>query len=373
MDTIKLPDKWLEHDRKVKPYIWSHRITGYLHTALGLGCLVYLFLQYRGLHFEWWLKGYVSRPILLWLGYFGIIGAAWKVLSLPFSTTHHLIEKKYGLSKQAFLPWLWDYVKACLLGAVLGSVALGIVIFCLYFFGDLWWFPCATFLVLFSILLAELTPVLLIPIFYKLKPLEDGPLKQRLLALTSKFGIQVRDVYHLGLGEKTEKGNAAFVGLGKTKRILIGDTLYTKHSPEEVEAVFAHELGHQVHNDLWKGIGVSTFFLYVGFFVAQWVAKRLFGVSLDTQIDSPFNALIFFVTLSVIQMPFGVAQSWYSRSRERMADFFAAEVIGVGKALADSLEKLTFQNYSFFKPNPILEFLNYSHPAPWRRITSLKK
>jgi len=227
-------------------------------------------------------------------------------------------------------------------------------------------------LLLFSIVLAQLAPILLIPIFFKLEPMEDGSLKTRLLNLCQKFKIDVKEVYNLGLGEKTEKGNAAFVGIGKTKRIIIGDTLYKKFPEEEVEAVFAHELGHQVHNDLWKGIGLGAVILFVGFFIAQYLTTGILSSWFQTDISHPFGMFVFFIVLSIVQMPLNIAQTLFSRNRERAADAFAAEKIGLGKPLAGALERLTYQNWGYFKPNEWVEWLTFSHPAPWRRITKLR-
>jgi STE24 endopeptidase len=202
--------------------------------------------------------------------------------------------------------------------------------------------------------------------------MDSGPLKERLLKMCQDFGVEVKEVYHLGMGEKTEKGNAAFVGLGKTKRIMIGDTLYKKFPPEQVEAVFAHELGHQVHNDLWKGIVLSSAFLFVGFYITQELLKQYVNPYFQTEMIHPFGVLTFFVVFSIVQMPVGLIQSLFSRWRERLADQFAFERIGNGEKLADALERLTYQNRGLFKPNTLIEFFTYSHPAPWRRIHKLR-
>lgn len=369
---MTVPKLWSDHDTRVKPYVWSHRWVGMARSAVGLAFMAVLVFGLRGKHLEWMLNAFTRRPFVLWLWYFGALGLFWEVISFPFSWLSYRIERKHGLSKQAFGPWLWDKVKGLLVGAVLGAVALGIVYASVAGFGPTWWAWCATFFLLFSIVLAQLAPVLLIPLFFKMKPMEAGPLKERLLSLCAKFGVEVKDVYHLGLGEKTEKGNAAFVGLGKTKRILIGDTLYEKYPVEQVEAVFAHELGHQVHNDLWKGIAFSAIFTYIAFGIANDLALHWALPGLDAQLDRPFGMLVFFVLLSVVQIPIGILQAMFSRQRERMADAFASDTTGLAAPLADALEQLTLQNWSFFQPNAFLEFLTYSHPAPWRRITKLR-
>jgi len=282
------------------------------------------------------------------------------------------VERSHHLSKQSYLSWFWDKIKGWLVGGILGCLFLFILYGCVSRFANDWWWVTALLFMFVSIGLAQLAPVVLIPIFFQLEPMETGPLKERLLKMCESFKVEVKDVYHLGMGEKTEKGNAAFVGLGKTKRIMIGDTLYKKFPPEQVEAVFAHELGHQVHNDLWKGILLSGLFLFLGFYLTDLALDKYFFPYFETDMSHPFGVLCFSVVFSIIQKPIGLFQTLFSRWRERMADQFAFERIGSGEKLADALEKLTYQNHGLFKPNSLIEFFTYSHPAPWRRITKLR-
>ncbi len=366
------PAPWTAHDQSIKPYLWSHRAVGWASRILGLLFLAALLLDSRGQALQHALRERISSSYLVWLAYFGSLGAILEVVSLPLSLASHWVERKFQLSKQSYGSWFLDRLKGYAVGIVLGGIVLSFIFVAVHLWRPYWWLICAVFLILFSILLAQLAPVLLIPIFFKLKPMAEGPLKTRLLDLCKRFNIEVKDVFHLGMSDKTEKGNAAFTGLGRTKRILIGDTLYEKFPAEEVEAVFAHELGHQVHNDLWKGIGLSVFTMLLGFYLAQWVMGAYVERWFDTPVETPFGMLLFFVTLSVVQTPFGWLTVAFSRQREREADRFGAETIGVAKPLGDALERLTFQNRGLFKPNAIIEFFSYSHPAPWRRISKLR-
>ncbi len=362
------PKTWSEHDQKVRPYVWSHRFVSYARLLLGLAFLVFGFKRKIFWGWQMEIEAWAAHPWVAWLAYFGLLGVTWEILSFPASFASYRVERSFGLSRQKVGAWFIDQMKGWGVGAVLGAIILSALFWVVRICGQSWWAFAATFLVLFSILLAQLAPVLFIPLFFKLKPLPAGELKERLLALCQKFQIHVKEIYHLGMGEKTEKGNAAFTGLGRTKRILIGDTLYEKYPADQVEAVFAHELGHQVHNDLWKGIFFSTFWIYLGFYVTN----RVFG-GMQEEISRPLGMLIFFLLFTLIQIPIGVLQAAYSRNRERAADAFAAETTKLSVPLADSLERLTLQNWGYFHPNPILEFLTYSHPAPWRRITRLRK
>lgn len=367
-----LPNHWLEHDRKVAPYIWTNRLIHWSEGLVGLLLLLAFVLTPLGRDLDAKIAQAFASGYLQYFAYLGVVAATWEAISFPFSLCSYHVERRFGLSKQALGSWLGDQLKGLVLKIVFGAIVLSLIRVSVEHAGENWWLVCATLFFLFSVALAQLAPVLLIPIFFKMKPMEDGPLKQRLLELCRQFKIQVKEVYHLGLGEKTEKGNAAFMGLGKTKRIVIGDTLYEKYAPEEVEAVFAHELGHQVHNDLWKGLALSTFLLYFSFWAVNAICVSWAFQAAATDITHPFGLLIFFAVFSAVQMPLGVFQAAYSRSRERAADAFALNKSGLAKYLADALEKLTVQNYGQFRPNGLMEFLFYSHPAPWRRILKLR-
>lgn len=367
-----IPQAWKDHDKSIKNYLWSHRVLSYTKSALGLFLLAFGFFSFRLGFLEVWVEAQVEHPFSRWLLYLFIIGAFWEIVSLPFSIGHHSIERSHKLSKQTYGNWFWDKIKGYFVGGIIGTIALAALYLCVIYSENYWWLTACVLFIGLSIVLAQLAPVLLIPIFFKLHPMEPNPLKERLLNLCKKYGIDVFEVYHLGMGDKTEKGNAAFVGLGKTKRIMIGDTLYKKHSPEEVEAVFAHELGHQLHNDLWKGIGFSSVTMFMTFYVAKALCETWVLPYSESNFTDPMGIFLFFIVLGIVQIPVGVLQAAFTRRMEVAADDFAYKKIGVGKSLADSLEKLTIQNRSQFYPNPLREFLSFSHPAPWRRILRLR-
>lgn len=367
---MEIPVAWREHDKRVRPYIWSHRWVGLAESCLGLGLVGFWLSTGRASALEAWLWERNLAGLTGWLSYFALVGLAWSVCRLPFSAAGHAIERHFGQSRQRWGAWAVDWLK----GLGVGSVIFGLVLSALYLAQVVapgaWWRLGWLLLFLFSVLLAELAPVLLIPIFFKLKPMDDGDLKRRLMELSRRHGVTVKDVYHLGLGEKTEKGNAAFTGLGRAKRILIGDTLYQKFPADEVEAVFAHELGHQVNRDTWRGIFLGGAILWIGFEVT---ASLLPGACewLGIAPGGPSALLAFFVMLGIVNWPLGVLGAVHSRWRERLADRFAAG-LGLGSPLAAALERLTFQNRGLFRPNRIIEWLTYSHPAPWRRILATR-
>ncbi len=362
-----LPPEWIAHDQSLKPYLRSQRVVSILSSIAQLAMVAWMVFGSLGECFMSRATTFSAQPFVQWLYFFGAVGLAFKVAGFPFSFAHYRLERKKGLSKQNIGSWLGDQGKGILVGVVLGVIVLYAFYAITHSGSSYWWVWIWLFLMTFSVLLAQLAPVILLPLFIKMKPMEPGLLKDRLLALSAKFQVTVKEVYHLGLGEKTEKGNAAFMGLGKTKRIVIGDTLYEKFPIEEVEAVFAHELGHQVHNDLWKGLSISAVLMLLTLAIAQYLA-----VELSIDVRNPFSFFVFLVVWTLVQMPFNVGQVYYSRTREWAADRFASETTKMAPPLASALERLTYQNQGLFKPNGVWEWLTYSHPAPWRRILKLR-
>ena len=368
-----IPQNWQDHDNSIKPYINQKRVVGLFSRIFSLTLLVILVGTGVWLKLNEQIVIFVPRNGLLHtLIYCGVLGVLFEGVAFPFQWFHYLIERKFKLSNQEPLSWLVDLVKGLCVGTLIGAIALSLLYWCYTEAGARWWFLAWMAFVVLTVLLAQLAPVLLIPLFFKLSPLEPSPLKERLLGLCKKYGIEIKDIFHLGLGEKTEKGNAAFVGLGKTKKIIIGDTFYQRYSHDEVEAVFAHELGHQIHDDLWKGIGLSSLFTFIVFSLSNQALSIIAPKFSGTFWGTGPALTTFGVLVGIIQIPFGVVETFFSRWREQLADQFASETIQVANPLANSLEKLTIQNKGQFKPHWLIEFLTHSHPAPWRRIQRLR-
>lgn len=164
--TLSLPSAWLEHDKNVKPYLWSHRVLSMGRTFLTLGLLVWFVVSLRAFQLEDYLEKNLQYTFLVWLAYFGIISAVLEMATFLFSISHHWIERSYELSKQSYAGWFWDKVKGWILGAVLGTVFLGILYLCVAHLEGNWWIVTAILFVAVSIVLAQLAPVILIPILF---------------------------------------------------------------------------------------------------------------------------------------------------------------------------------------------------------------
>ncbi|HEU5368794.1 MAG TPA: M48 family metallopeptidase, partial [Ktedonobacterales bacterium] len=185
--------------------------------------------------------------------YFCILLLAYQLLDAPLSYySGFVLPHRYQLSHQSLGSWLADQGKELVLGLVFELAAVVVLYLLLAVQPTLWWLWAAGAMLLVSVVLANLAPVLILPLFYKLTPLQDEELSRRLLALAERANTRVRGVFTMNMSRKTSTANAALMGLGNTRRIVLGDTLLGVYPPDEIEVVLAHELGHHVHRDIWK-------------------------------------------------------------------------------------------------------------------------
>ena len=295
-----------------------------------------------------------------------------KVLGIGLDYYGYRLERRYKLSTQRFRAWIWDETKGFLVGLVLGSVVVELLYFTIRQWPQNWWLLAwALFMVLF-VVLAQLAPVVLFPIFYKFEPLENEELRRRLVVLSEHAGTRVRGVYRWKLSEKSKKANAALTGLGATRRIILADTLLDNYTSDEIEAVLAHELGHQVHRHILKSIFVQAGITLFGFWAANWalhyaVDHHLFDFDgLHDFANLPLLALVATV-LSFLLMP---ALNAYSRYNERQADRYAFESIASVEPFISSMNKLAEQNLAERTPAKWVEWFFHSHPSISRRLAA---
>jgi STE24 endopeptidase len=342
--------------------------------AVGLVFLVVLLLTgwsdgLRDLAYRWGSQ-YYSLSLFFYLVLLLVIS---KVLSSGLDYYGFSLEHKFKLSNQKFGAWVWDEAKGFLLGLVLGSIVVELLYLIIRQWPQHWWLLAwALFMGLF-ILLAQLAPVVLLPIFYKFEPLEDEDLRRRLVMLGERAGTHVRGVYRWKLSEKSKKANAALTGLGNTRRIILADTLLDNYTPEEIEAVLAHELGHHVHKHILKSIFVQAAITLFGFWAANWVLQyavdRHFFLELSDFANLPLLALVS-VVLSFLLMP---ALNAYSRFNERQADRYAFESTASVEPFISSMNKLAEQNLAERTPSKWVEWLFHSHPSISRRLAAAEQ
>jgi STE24 endopeptidase len=291
-----------------------------------------------------------------------------KILSLGLDYYGFRVEHRYQLSNQRVRNWAWDQAKGFALTFLLSQALVQIVYFLIRLQPRWWWVTGWALFMLFSILMAQIAPVLLFPLFFRFSKLRDEDLTTRLTRMTEKAGAKVRGVYEWMLSEKTKKANAALMGLGRTRRIVISDTLLSTCDHDEIEAVLAHELGHHVHRHMLKGIAVQGAVALFGFWCLElaihWAA---FDWKRYDQIDFANLPLMILVAtaISVVLMP---VMNAYSRFNERQADLYAWKTLDSVSPFCSAMEKLAAQNLSEREPSRWVEILFHSHPATGRRI-----
>jgi STE24 endopeptidase len=316
--------------------------------------------------------GFQNYSFSLFVYVFLLLGIS-KVLGLGLEYYGFRLERRFKLSNQNLVGWAWDEAKGFLVGLVLGAIVVELVYLTIRQWPLHWWIVGWAFFMGLFVLLAQLAPVLLFPIFYKFEPLDNEDLRRRLVVLSERAGTRVRGVYRWKLSEKSKKANAALTGLGNTRRIILADTLLDNYSAEEIEAVLAHELGHHVHKHILKSILMQAGITLFGFWAANWtlhyaVDQRRFE-ELSDFANLPLLALVS-VVLSFVLMP---ALNAYSRFNERQADRYAFESTASVEPFISSMNKLAEQNMAERTPSKWVERLFHSHPSISRRLAAAEE
>ncbi len=360
-----------ERQKLAKEYARIRRRYMLLDLLLGTTLLLaWLLLGWSALLRDW-IFGWTQIPWIAVLVYGGLFGGAFTILDLPLSYyTGYVLPHRYQQSNQSLKNWIVDQIKNFVVSAVLGGILLEIVYLVLRTAPDSWWLWTAGILLAFNVLLANLAPILLFPIFYKFTLLEDEfqELTKRLLDLAEKSGTYVAGVYRFDMSKRTKAANAGLTGLGNTRRIILGDTLLDEFQIDEIETVLAHELGHQKNHDIPLGMIFQTVLTLGGLFLTSrgliWGVK-VFGYQSISDIAAlPLFALILGL-YGLITLPIN---NGFSRWRENLADEFAIQVTGKAKAYKSALTHLSNQNLAEINPEPWVEFLLHSHPALKKRI-----
>ncbi len=295
-----------------------------------------------------------------------------KLLGIGLDYYGFRLERRFGLSTQRHRSWLWDEFKGWLVGLVLGAIAAELIYWFIRMTPNWWLVAWVVFIALF-IVLAQIAPVVLFPIFYKFEPLENEELRERLMRLSDRAGTQVRGVYEWKLSEKSRKANAALAGLGGTRRIIIADTLLDNYSPDEIEAILAHELGHHVLKHTIKGIIVQGGISFFAFWAANAVLyyaieqKHFLGM---TRLSDFSNLPLLALVSTVLGFLAAPALNAYSRYNERQADRYAFGSLPTVEPFISSMNKLADQNLAERSPSRAVEWLFHSHPAISTRIAA---
>jgi STE24 endopeptidase len=301
-----------------------------------------------------------------------VAGGVLEVALLPFAFVRHRLSRAVGISRQSVREWLADLLKGALLAVVFGTLAIAVVVWLARVEPHWWWAIAVVGSIVVELVLTAVAPVLLVPIFLRSRPLAAGALRDDLLALAARAGVTVGSVRVLQAGAKTAAANAAVMGMGPTRRIVLTDTLIDEaavdeRSISEVRAVLGHELGHHRAQDLWRFAALGAVSTFVTFGAGAWLVDRLPSWVAHggprTLAGMPALALC----LGVVGWPLALVSAAYSRRRERAADAFGCRVAGDPEAFARALEGLCRTNLAEYWPPRVVQ-VRASHPAPGERI-----
>ncbi|MFP4142618.1 MAG: M48 family metallopeptidase [Thermoplasmata archaeon] len=364
-----------ERRRKAKLYSKQKFFTGIIQT-FGL-YLPFLALTYfLGLtrYLENWIFETASGTFLadqwvVWALFILIYSILLYLISLPVSYySGFILEHKYDLSNDTFWDWSKDQIKSLIISMIfMVPITLGLF-FLGYSFPEWWWLYAGILLFVISGILSNISHLIILPLFYELEELEDDSLKERLTEMAEKHGVaKLKKVMVVKASEKTEKANAGFAGMGKTKRLLLFDTLLDKFHPKEIEGVVAHELGHYVNKDVVRFILINAALIFPIFYLSG----RIFTAyaSFESIHHLPLFLLILYGLYSLVD-PLTNA---YSRHRERKADEFSIKTTDDPDAMISGFKRLSDIDLAELNPHRLIEIFFYDHPAPKKRIEMVEK
>jgi STE24 endopeptidase len=355
----------------------KHRFSLIVNTISFVIILFILFFKGFGL-LDDFIRQYTDNSILLALLFFGIIGLVADILSIPFSAYGtFVIEEKFGFNKTTVRTFILDKIKGLILGAVIGGGLLSLIVWIYDTTANMFWVYVWIVLSIFSIFMTMFYSILIVPIFNKQTPLDQGELRDAIEKFAQKAGFKLKNIYVINGSKRSKKSNAYFSGLGTKKRIVLYDTLIKNHTIEELVAVLAHEIGHYKKKHILLNIVLS---------VAQ-TGLMLFVLSLFIQKDSSLSLslaqslgakessfyigiLAFGLLYSPISLLLGIIMNAISRKHEFEADHFSGEKYNP-ESLQSALKKLSVDNLSNLNPHPYYVFVYYSHPTLLQRLKAL--
>lgn len=337
--------------------------------------LVFIFIALGwSILLEEYIRQFVSSDYLVFLLFVISIGVAGSIIFFPLNFySGYILEHKYKLSNQNLYKYFFEKAKALLVSTLIGIPILILFFWVLREYGTFWWLPFAIFMFFISVVFSQIFPVFILPIFYKIKPIENESLKSRIRNLAVDAGLKVENVYSFDMSKNTKKANAAFTGLGKTKRIILGDTLLNNYTENEIETVIAHEIGHYKHKHITKNIIIGTLSSFLTLFIIAKlyeISTGWFNIDSVTQIAALPLLTLWSVIIGLITTPLG---NILSRKFEYEADRYAVTATCKPLSFINTLEKLTEQNLGDKEPHPFVEWFFYSHPSIKNRINTIKQ
>jgi STE24 endopeptidase len=323
----------------------------------------------------WLAEGLGNFPeMAAGLIFFAIIGLSAAILGLPFDWYHaFVIEEKYGFNTKTFRTWASDLVKSFCLTMIMGGTLAALLLLIVKAGGTLWWIWAWLVFFAFQVLISAIYPTVIAPIFNRFTPLEDGELAAAIERFAEPQGLSVKGLYQMDASKRTRHTNAFLAGLGRTKRIVLFDSLLQSHENDEIVAILAHEVGHLKGGHIKKSLilmgGAALIFFYLTFqLMRQDILYDSFAFSENPAYVGLFLVFVLWAPLQFFLSPLGLA---ISRSFERGADRYACTTLGDPAALTNALKKMARDNLSNLQPHPLFVWFNYSHPPLVERLMRL--
>jgi STE24 endopeptidase len=359
----------VQQNKQAKQYhrfkIWSSLAS----TALFFALMLVAVLTGLSVAIENTVRQFTENDYVAVLAFAAALGLIEAAAAFPLKYySGFYLEHRFQLSNQTLGQWFREGLKGALVGMLIGTPILLALYYCLKVVGELWWLAVGGVLVFVSVVLARLAPTVIFPLFYQFKPVEDDKIRQKILALCERVGMAVEGVFVFNLSKNTKKANAAFTGIGKSKRVILGDTLVANFTDEEIETIFAHELGHFKLKHIWVMMAVGTVSTFLGLFLTAQLYKTSlawFGFSSIDQIAALPLLSLWLGLYSLVTTPISNA---ISRAHERQADRYAVELTSNPEAFGNALLKLAKINLADPSPHPVVEFLFHSHPSIEKRV-----
>jgi STE24 endopeptidase len=359
--------------RKSQDYLRTNQRFSTVTSSLSFAAMMLMLLLGGFAWLDGVVRYYTHHPILMALLFFGILGLAADILSVPFSLYHtFVIEERFGFNKTTPKTFILDKVKGLFLGAVIGGGLLALIVWIYDATGHWFWLIAWGAVGLFSVFMTMFYSSLIVPLFNKQTPLEEGELRKAIESFASDVGFKLKNIYVINGSKRSTKSNAYFSGLGPKKRIVLYDTLLKDHSTGELVAILAHEIGHYKKKHTLEGTLISLaetglMLFILSLFIGHPDLSKALGA---TEGSFHMGVLAFGLLYSPISMILGLFSNILSRKNEYAADRFAGEKYDPS-ALQEALKKLSVNNLSNLRPHPAYVFVYYSHPPLLQRLRAL--
>ncbi|MFO7620437.1 MAG: M48 family metallopeptidase [Bacteroidales bacterium] len=363
-----------EEYRKTQLYQKENKKLSFVSSSFNLAIILGMIIA-GGFAFVDGLAGSVSdNAVVISLIFFGIIGLASDLINIPFSLYDtFVIEKKYGFNRMSLSTFITDHIKSWLIALLVGAPVLGLITWFYYKTGHFFWLWAWGLITAFSIFMNLFYSELIVPLFNKQIPLEEGGLRKKIESFALKTGFKLKNIFVIDGSKRSTKANAYFSGFGPKKRIVLYDTLLKEMSEDEIVAVLAHEIGHYRKKHVLMAMLFS--FLLTGlmlFLFSLVVNNPSLSVALGAESPSFHLGLIVFgILYSPLSLLIGLVSNYISRKNEFEADRFVKEHYKA-EYLSSSLKKLSVKNLSNMMPHPAYVFFHYSHPPLLKRLEQLE-